>query len=280
MMGSVTLALALIGGLYSGMYALQSGTAATTATLQVTPLAGDRVRFDITVRRGGAIVNEFDLDMTKRMHVIVVSDDFRSFAHLHPLALANGHMVVEMPTPHGAYHVYADSEPHGVGQQVFRFDVGAGGAPSTTALRAYARDDKDTPATSVAAGPYVVRLSTLTLRAGRENRIALTIAKNGAPASDLQPYLGAAGHAVFLNVRDLTYVHVHPSVAGAAIAMHGMDMSDAAQTGPNLTLHVNVREPGTYKLWFEFRGGAVLYTAPFVVTVRYVSRLTVPVGRS
>jgi len=266
-MGSITLALALISGLYSGTYALQSGFPATTEALQVTPLGRARVRLDIAVRRSGAIVSEFDLDMTKRMHVIVVSDDFRSFAHLHPRALANGHMIVEIVAPRGAYHVYADSEPHGVGQQVFRFDVGAGGGPSTT-LR-YARDDKGgAPGVTAVAGPYVVRISTLQLRAGRENAIGLNVTENGVPANDLQPYLGAAGHAVFLNVRDLTYVHVHPSVAGATIAMHGMDMSDAAPAGPNLTLHANVREPGTYKLWFEFRGGAVLYTAPFVITVR------------
>src|SRR5665213_488288 len=202
MIGSVTLALALIGGPFEGTYALQSGTPATTASPAVTPLAGSRVRLDIAVRLDGTIVNEFDLDMTKRMHVIVVSDDFRSFAHLHPRALPDGHMVLEMAPPRGAYHVYADSEPHGVGQQVFRFDVAGG--PSTT-LR-YARDDK----MSIAAGPYVVRLSTLRLRAGRESQIALSITRDGAPAKDLQPYLGAAGHAVFLNVRDLTYVHVHP----------------------------------------------------------------------
>jgi len=256
MVASVTLALALMSGLYSGTYALQAGVPATTASLQVTPLAGDRVRFDITVRRRGAIVNEFDLDMTKRMHVIVVSDDFRTFAHLHPRALPNGHMVVEMPAPPGAYHVYADSEPHDVGQQVFRFDVGT----------AQPRSLLPSPS-AYAVGPYVVRLSTLRLRAGVENRVALTITKGGAPAHDLQPYLTAAGHAVFLNARDLTYVHVHPSVAG--MPMRGMDMSDEApQAGPNLTLHANVREPGTYKLWFEFRGGAALYTAPFTVTVR------------
>ena len=256
-MGSVTLALAFIGGLFQGTYALQSGTAATTATLAVTPLTGERIQLDIAVYRGGAIVNDFDLDMTQRMHVIVVTDDFHTFKHLHPRALANGHMVVEMGGLRGGYHVYADSEPHGAGQQVFRFDVGTGGGPSTTG---------GVHATIVRAGPYVVHVSTLQLRAGRESTIAMSITKDGMPASDLQPYLGAAGHAVFLNTRDLTYVHVHPSVAGAA--MHGMDMSDTPEAGPNLTLHANVREPGTYKLWFEFRGGAVLYTAPFVVTVR------------
>lgn len=266
MMGSVTLVLALVGGLYSGTYALQSGTPATTASLAVTPLTGERVRLDIAVRRGGAIVSEFDLDMTQRMHVIVVSDDFKTFEHLHPRALANGHMVVEMPSPSGAYHVYADSEPHGVGQQVFRFDVGTDDGPSTTRLRATLGMTGIAP-TDVRAGPYVVHLSSLRLQAGRENRLALTITKNGIPANDLQPYLGAAGHAVFLNVRDLSYVHAHPTVAGEAMAMRAMEMDDAPQAGPNLTLHASVREPGAYKLWFEFRAGDRLYTASFLVTV-------------
>ena len=253
-MNSIVLALALLAGQIPGTFALQSGTPSTTASLRVSPLGGDRVRLDFAVRRGAGVVRAFDVDMTQVMHVVVVADDFTTFAHLHPHALANGHLVVDATAPPGGYHVYADSRPHGSGQQVFRFDVG---------------DDKPrvlapTPS-SVSAGPYVVRISTLRLRAGRESELGLTITRNGRPASDLQTYLGAAGHAIFLNAGDLTYAHVHPSLAGAVV-MDGMDMeSGPAQAGPRLTLHANVREAGTYKLWFEFRGGGRLYVAPFVV---------------
>ena len=61
--------------------------------------------------------------------------------------------------------------------------------------------------------------------------------------------------------------------------MHGMDMSmpgmagmempslpDSASVSPDMALHVTVREAGTYKLWLQFRGGATLYVAPFVLT--------------
>jgi hypothetical protein len=32
-----------------------------------------------------------------------------------------------------------------------------------------------------------------------------------------------------------------------------------------MVLHVSVKEPGTYKLWLQFRGGSQLYIAPFVL---------------
>jgi hypothetical protein len=33
-----------------------------------------------------------------------------------------------------------------------------------------------------------------------------------------------------------------------------------------MALHVNVLEPGTYKLWFQFAGGSSIHVAQFVLT--------------
>jgi hypothetical protein len=41
---------------------------------------------------------------------------------------------------------------------------------------------------------------------------------------------------------------------------------DLDGSSPNMMLHVSVREPGTYKLWLQFRGGDQLYIAPFIMT--------------
>jgi hypothetical protein len=43
---------------------------------------------------------------------------------------------------------------------------------------------------------------------------------------------------------------------------------DTALIGPDLMLHVTLREPGEYKLWLQFLGGEALYVAPFVVIGR------------
>ena len=43
-------------------------------------------------------------------------------------------------------------------------------------------------------------------------------------------------------------------------------LPDTAVSSPDMMLHVELREAGTYKLWLQFRGGSQLYVAPFVVT--------------
>jgi hypothetical protein len=127
-----------------------------------------------------------------------------------------------------------------------------------------------------------VTLSATTVSAGRETDVTVHVLHDGQPARDLHPYLGALAHAVFLNARDLTYVHVHPAPLGAAGAsamggmnmgdmtgMGGMDMTplpDTASSSPDMLLRVMLREPGTSKLWLQFRGGTELYVAAFVIT--------------
>jgi len=105
------------------------------------------------------------------------------------------------------------------------------------------------------------------------------INKNGRPAGDLHPYLGAAAHAVFLNTASLTYVHVHP-MTGDQMAdmnemagMRGMNMSheDLApgeKVSGRMYLMVPALKPGLYKLWLQFRGGTELYVAPFTLAVQ------------
>ena len=44
------------------------------------------------------------------------------------------------------------------------------------------------------------------------------------------------------------------------------DLPDSAKVDPAMMLHVAVPKAGTYKLWFQFRGGGQLYVAPFVLT--------------
>lgn len=254
MQQSIVLALAVLTGTFSGSYALQTGAPSVTSTLAIAPAPSGLTRLDFVQRRGSAVVHRYALDMTRLMHVIVVSDDFSSFAHLHPRLLPNGHFVVDAAMPPGPYRVYADSEPVGIGQQVFRFDVGA----NAVSVRVV-------PSGPVAqAGPYVVRLSAMHVRTGESATIGMTILKNGRPATDLEPYLGAAGHAVFVNARDYSYAHVHPMDADGT--MPGMQMAGAARTGSRLVLHAGLHEPGLYELWFEFRGAGRLRVAHFVLT--------------
>lgn len=259
-------AAASVGAL-PGAFALQGGTPATRGYLSARPIGRDPLLlhldewltpFDSTVP-----LRTYDTDMTKKLHMIVVSDDFRTFLHIHPVLQPDGHFTLDQALPKPAlYHVYADSTPTGLAKQVFRFDVDAGGASPAPAR------DLGERALQAPAGPYVVRLGTGTLRAGTEAHVAIHITENGAPAANLHPYLGALAHAVFLNAADLSYVHAHPMPMGAEGPMNPelmRPLPSNAISAPDMMLHVALTEPGTYKLWLQFRGGSQLYVAPFVV---------------
>jgi len=69
-----------------------------------------------------------DLDMTKRMHVIIIGTDFTTFMHEHAVYSPNGHFGINQAFPKpGTYYVHFDGRPTGLEQQVFRFKIEAGG---------------------------------------------------------------------------------------------------------------------------------------------------------
>jgi len=250
-----------------GEFALQGATVKTRAYLQATPSAAGTWNFSfwMTQNGGSAPLTAYNLDMTKLMHVIVISDDFTTFLHEHPAFSAGGHFTMGQSFPQpGTYHVYFDGRPTGYGQQVFRFDINAG----TTSGRP--RDLRERSSLARVDG-YSVALSGLSLQSGSEASLAVHITKNGRPAADLHPYLQALAHAILIDAADLTYVHVHPiSLPGDTNAMSRAGVmvysNDAAVISPNMLIHVTVYEPGTYKLWFQFRGGSSLHIASFVLT--------------
>ncbi|MDE1175321.1 MAG: hypothetical protein PW789_01790 [Edaphobacter sp.] len=208
-------------------------------------------------------IKSYQVEMTQKLHVVLVSDDFRTFLHIHPQLGPNGHFTItqKFATP-AIYHVYVDGEPNNLNHQVFRFDLPVGNDKPAGA--------RVLPPTGmgVHVGPYEVDLSTVRLHSGQMEMIDVEILKDGKPAKDLHPYLGVPAHAVFLNDKDLSYVHVHPMAMGG-----DMDMSkpvatlpDSASSPPEMMLHVSIKEAGTYKLWLQFRGANnQLYIAEFTM---------------
>jgi hypothetical protein len=249
-----------------GVSALQGEAVQTEGFLKATQVASNpldqKLDFWMTPPHSPAPIKRYQVEMTQKLHVVLVSDDFKTFLHIHPQLAPTGHFTITQKFPTAAlYHVYADGEPNDLNHQVFRFDlpIGKGGT-----------DRRTLPSTGmgVHVGPYEVDLSSVRLHSGRMEMIDVEILKDGKPAKDLHPYLGVPAHAVFLNDKDLSYVHVHPMAMGG-----DMDMSKPVATIPDnsaspseMMLHVSIKEAGTYKLWLQFRGaGDQLYIAEFTM---------------
>jgi hypothetical protein len=270
---SVFLAVSVVSAgaeVLKGEPSLQGYQAQTEGFLKATAQAGSPLEqhLDVWMTMPGSTVpiKDYQIEMTKKLHMVIVSDDFKTFLHVHPTLEPNGHFLLTQQFPAaGTYLVYADTLPNALNHQVFRFklDVGHASPPSS----------RDLPSTGmgVQAGPYEVDLSTVRIHSRRMEMVDVEVLENGQPAKDLHPYLGAPAHAVFLNTKDLSYVHVHPMAADMMNMQ--MDMSkpmpelpDNASVSGEMMLHIALSEPGTYKMWLQFRGANdKLYVAEFTI---------------
>jgi hypothetical protein len=253
-----------------GEPSLQGYQAQTQGFLKATAQPGNPLeqKLDVWMTKPGSAVpiKGYQVEMTKKLHMIIVSEDFKKFLHVHPTLEPSGHFVLnqQFPGP-GTYLIYADTLPDNMNHQVFRFklDVGHASPPS----------DRNLPTTGmgVQAGPYEVDLSTVRVHTHRMEMVDVDVLENGQPAKDLHPYLGAPAHAVFLNTKDLSYVHVHPMPADMMNMQMDMskpmpEMPDNAPVSSKMMLHIALWEPGAYKMWLQFRGANdKLYVAEFTI---------------
>jgi hypothetical protein len=269
---SILLALTVVparADVLQGEPALQGYSIQTEGYLRATASASNPLdeKLDLWMTKQGssAPIKQFQVEMTKKLHMVIVSDDFKTFLHIHPELSPTGHFLIAQRFPAaGTYFVYADALPNDLNHQVFRFKLDV--CHPSSSLRTL----PDT-GMGVQAGPYEVDLSTVRIHAGRMEMVDVEVLENGKPAKNLHPYLGAPAHAVFLNAKDLSYVHVHPMSADDMNMQ--MDMSkpmpelpDSASVSGEMMLHIALREAGTYKMWLQFRGANdKLYIAEFTI---------------
>lgn len=244
------------------------------AYLREAPAPHGAIHFDMWEVSNGKVVQSYDWDMTKIMHMIVVSDDLMYFDHVHPALQANGHLEIDYrPAEKGLYHIFIDGMPHGLGRQVFRFDVPSGSSAPALTRRLHAAGS------SAQVGPYRVTIDPDVVPIGEISTITVSITKDGRPATDLHPYLGMMAHGVFVGATDLAYMHAHGmseemlSMAsandcgdGMLAAMQPLVPSDTIDS--HFEFEILAPSAQNYNFWLQFTGGKTVYTAPFLVTTR------------
>jgi hypothetical protein len=153
------------------------------------------------VDRGGQTVRDFDVEHTKRMHVIVVRRDMKGFQHVHPTQRADGtwSVPVKLRKP-GSYRVFADFSVAGKAYTLAD-DLTVDGTVRSQQLPA--------PVDSVNVDGMRVTLTEGASRAGSEAELGFEVTRDGDPVA-IADYLGAKGHLVALREGDLAFLHVHP----------------------------------------------------------------------
>ncbi|MFD0785678.1 hypothetical protein ACFQZ8_17370, partial [Micromonospora azadirachtae] len=149
----------------------------------------------------------------------------------------------------GVWRAFADFTPTGGDPLTLGVDVTVPGALTPRPLPA--------PTSSTTVDGYTVTLAG-DPEPGRTAELTLTISRDGAPVTDLEPYLGAYGHLVALRQGDLAYLHVHPD---------GEPGDGRTRPGPAVNFRAEVPSSGTYRLYLDFKHGGAVHTAQFTVLV-------------
>jgi hypothetical protein len=258
------------------------------------------------------------------MHLFAVKlPGLEVMAHLHPIQIAPGRFVQAWPSlPAGRYQLFADIV-HGsglgetattilvvparaaarpTGDDVVGFGpalVGGGAGDGSDA-----RDDRARDAARLPDGSRLLWLhGAEPLVAGRPTWFRFrAVDGSGQPVRDLVPYMGMAGHAVFLKHDRSVFAHVHPSgsvpmaalglLAGRGANPHaghdgpsGMAMAMAmAMATPMPALPPEIAFPyvfpqaGDYRIFVQYKRGEVIETATFDARVDRPAA-TAPVNR-
>ncbi|WP_426504489.1 hypothetical protein ACPPVO_44025 [Dactylosporangium sp. McL0621] len=192
-------------------------------------------------------VTRYATSHDKELHLIVVRRDLTGFQHVHPNRDADGTWIVPLAVSDaGQYRVFADFQPadHDRGLTLGA-DIPAPGDYQPRPLPAAHR-------VSTVDG-YTVTIDG-DLIPGTASKLTLTVSRDGAPVTDLQPYLGAYGHLVALRDGDLAYLHVHPD---------GAPGDGHTTAGPTITFSAEVPAAGTYRLYLDFQHNGTVRTAEF-----------------
>jgi hypothetical protein len=199
-------------------------------------------RFELAFRIAGddgATVRDFDVEHTKRMHVIVVRRDLTGFQHLHPTQRADGSWSVPVTLSEaGTYRVFADFSVGGE-PRTLATDLTVDGAVQARSLPA--------PALEADVDGLTVRLDDHGSRAGAESEMDFKVTRDGTPVA-VDDYLGAKGHLVALREGDLAFLHVHPD-------------EDRLRFGATFPT------AGRYRLFLQFQVEGAVHTAEFTKEV-------------
>jgi hypothetical protein len=225
-----------VAAIPAGLAASQDGYRLVAARTRFAAHRAAPLRFRI-VDAHGATVRDFDTEQARKMHVIVVRRDLRRYRHLHPTQGPDGAWRTSLTLPEaGVYRAFADFKAAGA-RHTLGIDLFVPGA--------FAPQELPAPSSTARVDGYLVELHA------HADRIGFFVRRGGKLVADLQPYLGARGHLVALRDGDLAYEHVHPD----------------AGPPPEIAFHLGASEPGTYRLFLQFRHEGRVHTAAFTRVV-------------
>ncbi len=266
-------------------YFLRTATTAPDLTVTPkTPTVGQEASLTIALQnvqdgRSAGPITDLSIEHDRLMHVIIVSEDLKSFAHIHaedfgaitPEMIKNGRFNLRYTFPKAGRYTIAVNYYVRAQQFLFQFFVDVAGNPKMDP------QDNDLSRTKNIEG-YDIKLDApQQVKAGTLTKLTYTIMKDGRPVTDINPYLSAGMHIGILDQDLQSFVHAHgspPPPASAAIQaffernyanFHNHFVPDTF--GPTIEARVTFPHPGLYRIFGEFKHQGKVIPTSFMVKV-------------
>ncbi len=269
----------------------------TLTTRPAAPRADEptELRWHLTHAKDGSPLTGLQVAHERVVHNFIVARDFSAFAHIHhedfpPLTdqdLRAARFTLPYTFPQtGHYRVVSDFT-YRDRNWVKHFDLVVGGTPAAPPTPPAADLTRQR-----AVDGYTATLDTspATVVAGHETELVVSLARDGAPVTDLALHLGSETHVAVWREDGTHFGHTHsytPRVAAMIAAMHdrALDAETRARTmaemmvklacmkaeqvfrGPRVPVHYVFPEPGVYHLFFELAPGGVTRVFHFALAV-------------
>jgi hypothetical protein len=195
----------------------------------------------------------------KPVHMFIVSQDLSEFQHVHPELISPG--LLEIPATFkkaGPYTVFAQFKPAQQPEQTVTssFKVPGPSMP-VQPLRLDATLPKICfePDRTGALQAYTYQVSQLPSKIGQPVQFKVHILKNGLPVEKVDPFLGAAGHAVLVSANHQSFIHAHAMNGPMPGMKHASDHPPMTMSNDPSTLvfesDKKIERPGVYKAWVQ-----------------------------
>lgn len=183
------------------------------------------------------------------VHVLVISHDRATFAHVHPEIDEYGQWEVPFVFPHGGkFHIFAEFTEPGANQRIDHFEVTIDG-PAWT---------KET----APASPGVTLTNANTLTAATDIELEFHVDES---IRGWQPYLGAWAHIIIAGEELRSLAHAHPIEQTTPGDTHVHALTPPPEA---IRVVANFPSAGAYKLWFQFQTNGTVHTVPFLLSVK------------
>ena len=168
-----------------GLAAESAGFRFAPSTTSVPAESTTSFQFRITTTDGKP-VTAFEPDQTKLMHFYLIRSDLTGFQHIHPTMSDDGTWTAPLAAAEpGSYRAYASFITKDASGKtiplVLSQQVTVPGAAATTPL--------PPASTTTRVDGYTLTLAADQLMAGMSHDLTVTVARDGKPVTDLQPYL-------------------------------------------------------------------------------------------